>query len=114
MTGRLVSEAELCVQRIRKAAQRQQLESRIDELDRLATSQAEITATAADAMHFLSSLEFTLRQGLPQEKLTVLRQCIERVHIDKQENTATLSIRPIPCANLESVKRIDVTIQPEQ
>ncbi len=36
-----------------------------------------------EATHFLSGLESTFRQGLPQTKLVALRQCIERIWINK-------------------------------
>jgi hypothetical protein len=41
-------------------AQRQQLEARLEELDRLSLSQVEIETIVADAMQFLGGLEFTL------------------------------------------------------
>ena len=52
-------------------------------LDRLAAPQAEINSIVTDALQFISGLRFTLDQGLPQEKLCALRQCIERILIDK-------------------------------
>lgn len=65
------------------ADQRKQLENRLDELDLLALSQNEITEMVNEAMQFISGLGFTLRQGVPQEKLVVLRQCIQRIRINK-------------------------------
>ena len=47
--------------------QRQQLETRLDELDRLSMSQAEIQSIVDEAMQFLASLDHTLHHGLPQE-----------------------------------------------
>ncbi len=62
-------------QRLRELAdQRRQLESRLEELDRLSCAQTQISAIVSDAQEFLCVLEFTLRQGLPQEKLCALRQ----------------------------------------
>ncbi len=69
------------------------------ELDRLTVSQAEIKAVAAEALQFISGLEFTLRRGLPQEKLVALRQCVERVFIDKPSGHVTLQIRTVPAGN---------------
>jgi hypothetical protein len=60
-----------------------QLEQWLEELDRLLISQAEIQEIVTDSMQFISSLEFTLDKGLPQEKLVVLRQCIEKIRINK-------------------------------
>jgi hypothetical protein len=92
--------------------QRRQLETRLEELDRLATSQAEIAAIVADAMKFLSGLEFTLRQGLPQEKLTALRQCIERVRVDRPNGTSQVRIRLVPAANLTGSALVPLAIVP--
>ncbi len=75
---------------------RQQLEVRIEELERLSISQAEIQTVTSDAMHFIASLEHILRQGLPHEKLTALRQCIERAQVDKPACKVTLHVHPVP------------------
>ncbi|MHC4695469.1 MAG: recombinase family protein [Planctomycetota bacterium] len=77
--------------------QRQQLETRLDELDRLTATQAEIQAIVSDAGRFLSSLEFSLRQGVPQERLVALRQCIERIHINKPTSEIEGPKTPITC-----------------
>lgn len=71
------------------AEQWQQLEGRLGELDRLSFTQTQISAIVSDAQEFMSGPESTLRQGLPQEKSCALRQCIERVSIDKAAQTAT-------------------------
>ncbi len=39
-----------------------------------------------EAIKFTSGLEFILTQGLPQEKLIALRQCIEKVYINKPDH----------------------------
>ena len=84
--------------------QRQQLESRLDEIERLAASQTEIKSIAAEARRFLSGLEFTLRKGLPQEKLCALRQCIDRIHVDKPAAEVAITIRTIPTGNLDATQ----------
>jgi hypothetical protein len=55
-------------------------------------------------MQFISGLEFTLTQGLPQEKLATLRQCIEKIFIDKPAKQIKLAIRQIPVGNLQTIK----------
>jgi hypothetical protein len=90
--------------------QRHQLEARLDELDRLTATQAEIQAIVTDAVRFLSSLEFTLRQGLPQEKLTALRQCITRIHINQPAREIKLTLRTIPTGNLDGSQELTATL----
>ena len=55
-------------------------------------------------MQFISTLEFTLIDGLPQEKLVVLRQCIEKIMIDKPAGEIKLAIFQIPAGNLQSIR----------
>ena len=98
-------------QRLKELAhRRQRLESRLDELDRLTASQAEIKSIVADAQQFLSGLEFILRNSLPQEKLTALRQCVNRVHINKPGAEVAITIRTVPAANLEHAQAIAITL----
>ncbi len=90
--------------------QRQQLEARLEELDQLSLSQAEIDSIVTDSMQFLSGLEFTLRQGLPQEKLVALRQCIEQFWIDKPAGTIKLAIRLVPVGNLQATQEFKTSV----
>jgi DNA invertase Pin-like site-specific DNA recombinase len=90
--------------------QKQQLEARIEELDRLSLSQAEVETIIADAMQFLSGLECILRQGLPQEKLVALRQCIEKVSINKPSGTVRLTVRSVPVGSLEGTVERQVSL----
>jgi len=91
--------------------QKQQLQVRIEELDRLSLSQAEVETIVADAMQFLSGLECILRQGLPQEKLVALRQCIEKVSINKPSGIVRLTVRSVPVGNLEGTVEREVSYQ---
>ncbi|MCP4594290.1 MAG: hypothetical protein GY842_26475, partial [bacterium] len=83
---------------------------RLDELDRLGASQAEVKTIVADGLRFIAGLEFTLRNGLPQEKLAALRQCIDRVHLDKPADEAVITIRTIPTANLDATQVVRVAL----
>ncbi len=90
--------------------QRHQLEARLEELDRLTATQAEIQAIVTDALRFLSSLEFTLRQALPQEKLTALRQCLTRIHINQPAREIKLTLRTIPTGNLDATHELAIAL----
>jgi DNA invertase Pin-like site-specific DNA recombinase len=91
-------------------AQKRQIEVRLDELERLSLSQAEIDTIVTEGMQFLTGLEFTLRNGLPEEKLTTLRQCIEKILIDKPTSSVRLSIRLIPVGGLPVTKECKIFI----
>ncbi len=61
-------------------------------------------------MQFISGLEFTLTEGLPQEKLVVLRQCIERILINKPANEIIILIREVPAGNLRKVQELGIPL----
>ncbi len=71
-------------------------------------SQDEIKALVTEALQFISRLEFTLTQGLPQEKLAALRQCIEKIYINKPNNEIKIQIREVPTGNLQMTEEIIV------
>jgi len=82
--------------------QKHEIECRFDELECLTASQGQIKDVVSDARQVLSSLEGTLREGLPHEKLLALRQCVESITIDQPDSTATLRIRTVPaCGQVE-------------
>ena len=91
-------------------AQRQHLEARLEELDRLTATQAEIQSIVAETLKFLSGLEFTLRRGLPQEKLVALRQCIERIHVDKPKREVKITLRALPAGDLQETQELTVLV----
>ena len=85
---------------------------RLDELDRLEASQAEIGTLVSNTLQFISGLAFTLRQGLPQEKLVVLRQCIERIFIDKPNQRITIKLRAVPAGDLRATSEMEIELRP--
>ena len=87
-------------------AQRKQLDSRLAELDRLAASHAEINSIVTEALQFISGLKFTLNQGLPQEKLCALRQCVERILIDKPSGSVVVKIKAVPASTIQEVEEL--------
>ncbi len=90
--------------------QRQQIEARLEELDRISLSQAEIAGIVNDAMEFISGLEFTLHQGLPQTKLTALRQCIEKTWVNKPAGEIKLAIFRVSAGNLQATEEFTVSV----
>ena len=61
-------------------------------------------------MRWSSGLEYTLRQGLPQEKLIALRRCIEKIEIDKPDGTVRLTVRSVPVGSLEGTVERQVSL----
>ena len=86
--------------------QKHGIECRLDELERLAASQGQIKEMVSEARQFLASLESTLREGLPHEKLLALRQCVESIKIDLPRASAVLRLRAVPaCGQVEIMER---------
>ena len=71
--------------------------------------QGEFESIIIEAMQFISRLEFTLTQGLPQEKLVALRQCVEKIHINKPACEIKIQIRQVPTGNLQMTEEIIVS-----
>ncbi|MHC4071960.1 MAG: hypothetical protein ACYSWW_13815 [Planctomycetota bacterium] len=87
-----------------------QLETRLEELDRLSLSRDEINSMVSDSMKFLAGLEFTLREGVPQEKLVALRQCIEKTSVNKPAGQVKLAIYLVPVGNLQAIRESKASI----
>jgi len=83
---------------------RKELELNLEELDSLDLSRAEIVSIVSETMQFLASLELTLHEGLPQEKLVALRQCIQSIDIKKSAGQIRIILRTIPAANLQNTQ----------
>jgi DNA invertase Pin-like site-specific DNA recombinase len=90
--------------------QKQQIEARLEELERLSLSQAEIDTIVNEGMQFLAGLEFILHNSLPHEKLTALRQCVEKIEINKPAGKFTLVIRTVPVGNLQATQEIRISV----
>ena len=70
--------------------------------------QGEFESIITEAMQFISGLEFTLTQGLPQEKLAALRQCIEKIYINKPNGHIKILVREVPTGNLQAVQESEI------
>ena len=90
--------------------QKCQLEIRIEELDQLSLSQAEINEIISDSMKFIAGLEFILREGFPQDKLVSLRQCIKKVIVNKPAGELNLAIYLVPTKNFLATQECSISI----
>ena len=88
---------------------REALQVQLEQLDGLSMSQAELRSTVAEAMRFLESLKYTLREGLPEEKRLALRQCVERVYVNKAAGEIKLVAHTIPLAGISGKDTKEMT-----
>ncbi len=101
---------DLVDKRLKELNQRkQELALRLEEQNRLSISQGDIQAIVSEAMQFLAGLEHILRHGVPEEKQTALRQCVDRIHIDKPAGKINVSLRVIPTSVLGSMASLGLT-----
>ncbi|MHC4569927.1 MAG: hypothetical protein ACYTE3_29755, partial [Planctomycetota bacterium] len=87
-----------------------QLETRLEELDRLSLWRDEINVIVSDSMEFLAGLEFVFGEVVPQEKLVALRQCVEKIVIDKPNGRITLAIYLVPVGNLQATRESTASV----
>ncbi len=59
-----------------------------------------------DALQIISGLKFALTQGLPQEKLCALRQCVEHILIDKPDGSVIVKINAVPASTIQEVEEV--------
>jgi site-specific DNA recombinase len=93
--------------------QRRQIELRLEELDKLSISQSEIQSIVTESIEFISNLEFILNNGVPQEKLSSLRQCIEKIWINKPDEEIKLIVRRVPKGNIQITEELNVSMKNE-
>ncbi|MCI0350415.1 MAG: recombinase family protein [Acidobacteriales bacterium] len=74
--------------------ERDELQVRADELERLRVQQHEVQSLVHEVRRFLNSLEFTLKHGLPEERKIALRQCVQEVGSNAQAHQ--IIIRQLP------------------
>ena len=72
-------------------------------------SQDEFESITTEALQFISGLEFTLTQGLPQEKLAMLRQYIEKIQINKPKGQIKMLIHEVSTGNLQTTAEIIIS-----
>ncbi len=102
---------ELADERLKELTKRRQaLQLRIEELEQITAGQAEIDTIAADARKFIASLTYTFAEAVPQEKLVALRQCIERIRVDKPSGRVAVQIKRVPVGSLTETEMISVVI----
>jgi hypothetical protein len=60
-------------------------------------------------MQFLAGLEFILHNGLPQEKLTTIRQCTTRIQINAKTQQIEIAAKIVPVADLQLTATISAS-----
>jgi hypothetical protein len=77
-------------------SERTRLSRRGEELEHLALEQTHVADTGREVGKFLSGLAFTLHHGLPDERMSALRRCVQSIVVNRPESVATMTLRTLP------------------
>lgn len=77
-------------------ATREAVEGRLEELERVARSKAEVRALADETGLFAATLGPTLRSGPLEGRQAALRRCVEGVELDHAARSAVVRVRAVP------------------
>jgi DNA invertase Pin-like site-specific DNA recombinase len=82
------------------AREKEEVERRIDELERMARARVEESALVGEAWEFLHELPAVLRHGSPEKRIRALRRCVSSVTLDAEARAAVLRLQRVPVAEL--------------
>lgn len=85
---------------------RQELEARQGQLEQMELAQQGVQTSVRDAMEQIEAQELALRQGLAEEKVAVLRQCLSRIELDAERQRVTLALRPVPLGDFAATEKV--------
>lgn len=82
--------------------EREAVERKLEEVDRLGLAVESIQGIVRDSVCFLRDLEATLRGDNPEARIAAIRQCVQRVIVDWEAETCTAEVRAIPSTALKA------------
>ena len=89
---------------------RDELQVRLEQLNGLSASQAELQAAVAETSNFLAGLEYTLREDVPENKRVALRQCVQRIWIDREGLKMRIALNVLSTASLGQSAGQEITL----
>ncbi|UCD73780.1 MAG: recombinase family protein [Phycisphaerales bacterium] len=76
--------------------EREQLETKIESLDHLTLTEAEVGDLDADTRRFVACLGPSLREGPLDQRQAAARRCIDGIVIDRRKGEARIQVRVLP------------------
>ncbi len=80
--------------------EKEEVERRIEELDRMTKARVEETALVREAWEFLHELPAMLRHGSPEKRTRAMRRCVSAIKFDAEQRAAVLVLQRVPVAEL--------------
>jgi hypothetical protein len=72
-----------------------------------ACEQAEINQIVNEGIEFIARIESTLRHGLPKARMATLRQCVERMWVNKPRKKTKVEVRVVPVGDLRASVEVE-------
>src|SRR5262249_32281852 len=80
--------------------EKDEVERRIEELERLARSHVEEGELVSGAWEFMHELPAVLCHGSPEKRIRAMRRCVQRIDVDAEARSATVHIERVPVIEL--------------
>lgn len=84
--------------------EKDECDQRLQQLDAIASSQTQVESMVEDAGQFITRLEKTFTEGVPEEKRAALRRCLEKVSVLSDGKRVISFVRNIPFPETNAVK----------
>lgn len=80
--------------------EKEEVERRLDELERLARARVEEGALVGEAWEFLHEMPAVLRHASPEKRIRAIRRCVASIRLDADARSAVLQLQRVPVAEL--------------
>ncbi len=92
--------------------EKDEVERRLEELERVAQARVEESALVREAWEFLHELPAVLRHGSPEKRIRAMRRCVATIRVDIERRGALLSLQRVPVAELQGrTVEVEVALQ---
>lgn len=81
--------------------EREAIERRIEELERLSVAAIDVQATVGDVRLFIAGLAEVLASGTPDQRVQAIRRSVERIDFDAEAQVATVRAWRVPLTGLQ-------------
>ena len=92
--------------------EKDEVERRLEELERVAQARVEESALVREAWEFLHELPAVLLHGSPEKRIRAMRRCVATIRLDVEQRAAVLSVQRVPVAELQG-RIVEVGIEME-
>jgi hypothetical protein len=93
--------------------EKDEVERRLEELERVAKARVEEGALVREAWEFLHELPAVLRHGSPEKRIRAMRRCLSSIKLDIEHRAALLSLQRVPVVELQGrLVEVEIVLPP--